>query len=132
MAIVKQYHPASNTTYVYESFSFWDPEKKQSRAKRRLIGKLDPDTGEIVPTGKPGRPKNTSAAAKRSSKDQPSEKSADLDGKDEQILQLRQTIQSLDKKIIDLEAENRQLRAATEKILSLSSQIQSAIKETHL
>lgn len=59
MAIIKQYHKDTDTTYVYESISYWDEEKKQSRSKRRVIGKLDPETGEIIPTGKRGRkPKN--------------------------------------------------------------------------
>ena len=55
MAIIKQYHKDTDTTYVYESISYWDEEKKQSRSKRRVIGKLDPETGEIIPTGKRGR-----------------------------------------------------------------------------
>ena len=37
-----------------------DSEKKQSRSKRRLIGKIDKETGEIVPTGKRGRKKSSS------------------------------------------------------------------------
>lgn len=61
MAIIKQYHKDTDTTYVYESVSYWDEEKKQSRSKRRVIGKLDPETGEIIPTGKRGRkPRDTS------------------------------------------------------------------------
>jgi hypothetical protein len=28
--------------------AYWDKKKQQSIAKRTLIGKLDPDTGEIV------------------------------------------------------------------------------------
>ena len=54
MAIIKQYHKDTDTTYVYESISYWDEEKKQSRSKRRVIGKLDPETGEIIPTGRRG------------------------------------------------------------------------------
>ena len=27
MAIIKQYHKDTDTTYVYESISYWDPEK---------------------------------------------------------------------------------------------------------
>ena len=57
MSIVKQFHADTNTTYVYESTSYWDPEKGQSRAKRKLLGKEDPLTGELVPTGKRGRKK---------------------------------------------------------------------------
>jgi len=33
--------------YVYEIESFWDPEKKQPRQRRRYLGRKDPDTGEI-------------------------------------------------------------------------------------
>lgn len=39
----------SGITYVYEQESRWIPELKQSRAIRRIIGKLD-DEGNIVPT----------------------------------------------------------------------------------
>ena len=35
MALIKQYHKDTDTTYVYESISYWDEEKKQSRSKRR-------------------------------------------------------------------------------------------------
>lgn len=49
-AIVFQTDKRSGLTYAYESVSTWDKEKKQSRAKRTLIGRLDPKTGTIVPT----------------------------------------------------------------------------------
>lgn len=52
MAIVYQKNKKSGITYAYESISFWDKEKKQSRAKRKCIGKLDPTTQKIVPTRK--------------------------------------------------------------------------------
>ena len=50
MAIVYQKDNRSGTTYAYESKSFWDKEKKMSRAKRTLIGRVDPETREIVQT----------------------------------------------------------------------------------
>lgn len=50
MAIIHQYDKRSGITYAYESISYWDKEKKCSRAKRTLIGRVDPDTGEIIPT----------------------------------------------------------------------------------
>ena len=61
MSIVKMHNKKAGVTYVYESTSYWDKEKQQPRNKRKLIGKIDPETGEIVPTGKPGR-KSASAA----------------------------------------------------------------------
>ena len=52
MAIVKVHNKARNVTYVYESVSYWDKELKQPRSHRKLIGRIDPATGDIVPTGK--------------------------------------------------------------------------------
>lgn len=51
-AIVYLKDKKSGTVYAYESVSHWDRKKKQSRAKRKCIGKLDPETGEIVPNRK--------------------------------------------------------------------------------
>lgn len=49
-AIIHQTDKRSGITYAYESVSYWDKEKKQSRAKRTLIGRIDKETGEIIPT----------------------------------------------------------------------------------
>ena len=59
MGIIKQHDKRSGITYVYESVATWDPVKKQSRAKRKLIGRLDPETGEIGPTDGRNRRKKT-------------------------------------------------------------------------
>jgi len=51
-SIVYQTNKKTGITYAYESVSYWDKEKQQSRAKRRCIGKIDPKTKQIVPTRK--------------------------------------------------------------------------------
>lgn len=51
-AVVFQKSKKTGIIYAYESKSFWDKKKQQSRAKRRCIGKVDPETGEIIPTRK--------------------------------------------------------------------------------
>ena len=58
MARVNQLDKRSGITYVYDSISYWDKEKKQPRSKRTLIGRLDPLTGEIVPTDGRGKKRN--------------------------------------------------------------------------
>jgi hypothetical protein len=55
MAIIHQHDKRSGITYAYESHSYWDKEKKTSRAKRTLIGRVDPSTGEIIPTDGRGK-----------------------------------------------------------------------------
>ena len=49
-AIVHQKDKRTGITYAYESVSYWDKDKQQSRAKRHLIGRVDLETGQIVPT----------------------------------------------------------------------------------
>lgn len=64
MAIIKQHDKRSGITYVYESISWWDKEKGMSRAKRKLLGRLDPETGKVVPTdGRNRKPKKKADAA---------------------------------------------------------------------
>lgn len=86
MAIIKQFDKRSGITYVYDSKSYYDKDKKCSRAKRTLIGKLDPVTGEIIPTD--GR--NKGAKTKSASTASP-----EIDK---------------DKRIRELEDDNRQLK----------------------
>ena len=85
MAIIKQFDKRSGITYIYDSKSYYDKEKKCSRAKRTLIGKIDPDTGEMIPTD--GRNKGA--------KSKPDTVSPEIDK---------------DKRIQELEDENRQLK----------------------
>jgi len=85
LAIIKQFDKRSGITYVYDSKSYYDKEKKCSRAKRTLIGKIDPDTGEMIPTD--GRNKGA--------KSKPDSVSPEI---------------NKDKRIKELEDENRQLK----------------------
>ena len=50
MATVYQTDKRSGITYAYESVSRWDKDKKQSRSVRTLIGRVDVETGQVVPT----------------------------------------------------------------------------------
>jgi transposase len=49
-SIVYQRNKKSGVVYAYENHPFWDSEKKRSRSTRKLLGKLDPTTGKIMPT----------------------------------------------------------------------------------
>ena len=51
-AIVYQTNKKTGVTYAYESIAYWDKVKKQSRAKRKCIGKVDPKTQQIISTRK--------------------------------------------------------------------------------
>lgn len=50
MSIVHQKDKRSGITYVYEATYYWDKETKKHRSRRKLIGRLNEETGEVVPT----------------------------------------------------------------------------------
>jgi transposase len=50
VALIYQKDPRSGITYAYEATYWWDKEKKQSRCKRTLVGRLDEKTGKVRPT----------------------------------------------------------------------------------
>lgn len=53
MSISKSFNKQNGVTYVYEVYeNYWNKEKKRPESKRRLIGKIDPETGEVVPTSR--------------------------------------------------------------------------------
>ena len=57
MSISKSFNKQNGVTYVYEvTENYWDKEKKRPRTKRKLIGKIDPETNEIVPTSRKKKP----------------------------------------------------------------------------
>ncbi len=95
MAIIKQKDSRSGITYVYEASYVWDKEKKQSRSTRKLLGRLNEETGEIIPTDGRGR--------KRS----PSYQKADMDKE----MSLADRIKELEKENSRLISENEMLKA---------------------
>ena len=113
MAIIKQYHKDTDTTYVYESVSYWDEEKKQSRSKRRVIGKIDPETGEIIPTGRRGlKPKEATVSPAAV----PAELPQLYEESQARIKELTLMIDKKDHEIAGLQKEIRSLKDALSQI----------------
>ena len=50
MSIVLQHDSRANVTYAYHNTVIWDKVQKKSSTSRILIGKVDPETGEVVKT----------------------------------------------------------------------------------
>lgn len=60
MSIIYQANKKTGITYAYTNKAYWDKEKQQSRAQRTLIGKVDPDSGKIIPNRDYKKPKELS------------------------------------------------------------------------
>lgn len=109
MAIVKVHNKARNITYVYESVSYWDKELKQPRSHRKLIGRIDPATGEVVPTGR--RTKTETSTAAHSDTDYKTLYEHAL----ETIEQRDTLIRELRSQLAVIESENRSCRRSIKK-----------------
>lgn len=121
MAIIKQYHKDTNTTYVYESISYWDAEKGQSRSRRKCIGKIDPDTGTMIPTGKRGRKKKEQLS--QQSSEELSGMKALYEQSQKEIVSLNIKTSELEQKLSDLRRQNQKLTATLRKIQEMTSDI---------
>ena len=127
MAYIKQYHKDTDTTYVYESESYWDPEKKQARSRRKVVGKLDPVTGEIIPTGKRGRKKKEATVTEEANDTAESHQLSlqyedakrTLDRQEQLILSQKEEIRNLKEKLTRAESQNRSLQQALKKISAI-------------
>ncbi len=101
MSITKWKNQSGNV-YAYETTARYDPVTRQSRPIKKYLGRVDPETGEIIKTtGKRGRPP----------KEKPAEPEA---GSPEELFQsLKETKQELtlaQNRITRLESEILQLR----------------------
>lgn len=93
--IVYQTNKKTGITYAYESVSYWDKEKKQPRSKRQYIGRVDPETGEIIRKQDKGtKRQNISDLPKDNDRLQ-----ALLDEKDTVIASLKDEIENLEKEL---------------------------------
>lgn len=111
-SIVYQYDKRTGATYAYESTSYYDKEKKQPRAKRKYLGRVDEKTGEIIPTSRK-RTDKESDTAEATVANQLSELKKQCSEKNKEILTLRNEIN-------DLKKENRRYRDLLDQIHSVS------------
>lgn len=121
MSIVRYVDKKTGRVLLYESTSYYDPEKKQSRPKRKYLGVEDPETGELIPTsGKPGR--------RRSSKNLPAQTENKADEPNYKLMYetLKKETDKKDTVIKKLESQNMMLRSNLERIKEM---IAATLKE---
>ena len=97
--IVYQTDKRTGIKYAYESVSYWDKEKGQPRSKRKYLGKVDPETGEIIPTD---------GSRKRG------RKAASSGEEGASLIRLHEELKAKDQKIKELQKELKAERKANE------------------
>lgn len=117
MAITKSRDKRTGITYVYSSESYWDKEKKAPRNRKKLIGKIDEATGEIVPTGKRGR--RPKVAAIEAAEDVQMDYKSLYESAKEELMQKEQLILELNTQLLEVKKELKQKARTLEKIRAL-------------
>lgn len=56
MSITKSFNNKTGIYYAYETTYEWSDEKQKKVQRKKCIGQFDPETGEVIPNGKVGRP----------------------------------------------------------------------------
>ena len=111
--IVYQENPKTHVKYAYESISYWDKDKKAPRSKRRYLGRVDPETGEIIESKR--KRKEPEAVSGQDTEQLMDE----LRKKDAEIAALKNTLQELTSRYEESLRILNEIRALT---LSASSQ----------
>lgn len=109
-SIVYQIDKKTGAKYAFSSESYWDKEKQQPRSRRKYLGKVDPETGEIIP---------------KKEKEHSDEQSP------EEISVLNDKLKAAETRIIELEAELTDMTSKYESAvdaLSRISEIASSIE----
>lgn len=103
--IVYQVNKKTGIKYAYESISYWDKEKQQPRSKRKYIGRVDENTGEIIRETKPEKENGKASCNSR-----------ELEDLRNRIRELEETVNSMNTEINSLRSRNSLLEGRIRKI----------------
>lgn len=103
--IVYQTDRKTGIKYAYESISYWDKEKGQPRSKRKYLGKVDPETGEII---------------RKKEKEHSADGSAEITRLNNEIAIKDEEIRALHEKLLEKDNQYRKLLDTVRKISALA------------
>lgn len=118
MSITKSYNKQTGIYYAYETTYEWSDEKQKKVQYKRCIGQFDPETGEVIPNGKVGRPSLKTLNSTRHKKAD----SASVSGKpaigNEDASKMISRLVMLEAKANELSEEIREVIRSVEKLAS--------------
>ena len=115
--IVQHYDKKTGKTRVYESTPHYDPVTKQSRPKRKYLGTLDPETGELIPSSSQ-RGRTSSSKNVTTTKNNPTST---------EIIRLQQILSEKEAEIISLRSDVKALKATIRSYEKIYTTISSAL-----
>jgi hypothetical protein len=122
MPIVKYTNPKTGVVYAYESTGRWNPQTQRNEPVRTYLGRVDPETGEIIPTGgKRGRKRRTPA---ETGEETPAS-SAQYENAVQSLEHAQRMLNDQQERIRQLETENAAMKAVLSSIANQTAQFAS-------
>ena len=118
MSITKSYNKHTGIYYAYETTYEWSDEKQKKVQRKHCIGQFDPETGEVIPNGKVGRPGKKTSNPSRHKRDDSASVSSKLAIGSEDASKLISRLVILETKTTELSEEIREVIRSVEKIAS--------------
>ena len=115
--IVYRENHSNGVRYAYSCTSVWDKEKKAPRTIRTYLGRVDPDTGEIIPPS--SKKKSFTAASKRT--EAATQNPADTEDSSKRLAEKDRQIKELQNELCESQALVIQLRRKLERIATIAA-----------
>lgn len=122
MSITKSYNKHTDTYYAYDTTYIWDDKLQKKVQKKVCIGKYDPETGDIIPNAKRGRPSKKAVISKAPQNDgQPGSHMEDTAANmGDELTAILSQLQEIEKSMAGITAD---LHALKEKMFSLQERL---------
>ena len=119
MPIIKYTNPKTGVVYAYESTGKWSPQTQRNEPVRTYTRRVDPETGEIIPTGgKRGRKRRVPAEVGEETPVSP----AQYENAVQSLEQAQQMLNDQERRIRQLETENAAMKAVLRSIAEQTAQ----------
>lgn len=115
MSITKSYNKHTDTYYAYDTTYVWDERSQRKVQKKVCIGQYDPETGEVIPNAKRGRPSKPKTLPQTNRQPVPDRVSVNKDI----LRELSTIIAGMDEIESTISALEERLRLLKERVLSL-------------
>lgn len=114
MSITKSYNKQTGFYYAYETYYEWDEALQKRVQHKHCIGKFDPETGEVIPNGKPGRPSGVSRIPRIDKEFVPLTPNVDTSGLIARCKKIDSMLSEATSELSDLEREIDEINSASE------------------
>lgn len=103
MSITRSYNKHTGIWYAYDTTYTWDEVQKKKVQQKKCIGKFDSETGEVIPNGGRGRPRNKTEPEVKQTTIEIPPANADIDSMQKTMMGISSRLSDIDKMYRNLE-----------------------------